>query len=243
MIIILIRTFILYMVVLFVLRIMGKGELSKMDPFQMVILFMIAELASLPIESPDVSLLNGVTALFTLLFLQVSISVLSLKSERFKKIISGTPSILIDKGNLDFREMKRLRISINDLSEQLRLKNFPSLTDLDYAILEVNGDLSVIPSPSKRPVTPSDLSISMKQETLPMVLISDGNLYKESLSRLNISENELKSQLLTMQITHYKEVFLCFADENKKLHIYPNKDPQNLHKHAKTSTTIPKGGK
>lgn len=243
MIIILIRTFILYIIVLFVLRVMGKGELSKMDPFQMVILFMIAELASLPIESPDVSLLNGITALFTLLFLQVLISVISLKSERFKKIISGSPSILIDKGNMDFREMKRLRISINDLIEQLRLKNFPSLADLDYAILEVNGDLSVIPSPSKRPVTPSDLSISMKEETLPMVLISDGNLYKENLCRLNISENELKSQLLTQQITQYKQVFLCFSDEKKQLHVYPHNDPIHSRKHTISELTNSKGGK
>ncbi|WP_324822535.1 DUF421 domain-containing protein [Sinanaerobacter sp. ZZT-01] len=231
MIIILIRTFILYLVVLFVLRVMGKGELSKMDPFQMVILFMIAELASLPIESPDVSLLNGVTALFSLLFLQVLISIISLKSERFKKIISGTPSILIDRGALDLREMKRLRISIDDLIEQLRLKNYPSIADLDYAILEVNGDLSVIPSPNKRPATPSDLSINMKEETLPMVLIADGNLYRQNLSRLNITENELKGELLTQKITNYKDVFLCYADEKKTLHIYQHDDPTNPVKH------------
>jgi len=211
---------------------MGKGELSKMDPFQMVILFMIAELASLPIESPDVSLLNGVTALFSLLFLQVLISIISLKSERFKKIISGTPSILIDRGALDLREMKRLRISIDDLIEQLRLKNYPSIADLDYAILEVNGDLSVIPSPNKRPATPSDLSINMKEETLPMVLIADGNLYRQNLSRLNITENELKGELLTQKITHYKDVFLCYADEKKTLHIYQHDDPTNPVKHV-----------
>lgn len=238
MIIILIRTFLLYLVVLFVLRVMGKGELSKMDPFQMVILFMIAELASLPIESPDVSLLNGVTALFSLLFLQVLISVLSLKSERFKKIITGTPSILIDKGALDLREMKRLRISIDDLVEQLRLKNYPSIADLDYAVLEVNGDLSVIPTPNKRPVTPSDLSITMKEETIPMVLISDGVLYMQNLSRLGISENELKSELLKQKITHYKNVFLCYADEKKTLHIYQHNDSKNPIKHI-----VKEGGK
>ncbi|WP_206459735.1 DUF421 domain-containing protein [Anaerovorax sp. IOR16] len=238
MIIILIRTFILYLVVLFVLRVMGKGELSKMDPFQMVILFMIAELASLPIESPDVSLLNGVTALFSLLFLQVLISVLSLKSERFKKIITGTPSILIDKGALDLREMKRLRISIDDLVEQLRLKNYPSIADLDYAVLEVNGDLSVIPTPNKRPVTPSDLSITMKEETIPMVLISDGVLYMQNLCHLGISENELKSELLKQQITHYKNVFLCYADEKKNLHIYQHNDSKNPIKHI-----VKEGGK
>ena len=231
MLIILFRTFLLYLIVLFVLRVMGKGELSKMDPFQMVILFMIAELASLPIESPDVSILTGITALFTLLFLQVLISYVSLKWEPFKRLINGKPSILIDKGSIDVKELNRLRISINDLTEQLRLKNFPSIADLDYAILEVNGDLSVIPTPDKRPLTPADLSIAKSRESLPMVLISDGYIYEENLAKLDITENQLKSQLLSLEISHYSQVFLCFADEKKKLHVYPKKDkPQRIQK-------------
>lgn len=230
MLIILIRTFILYIIVLFVLRVMGKGELSKMDPFQMVILFMIAELASLPIESPDVSILTGITALATLLFLQVLISVISLKNEKFKRLINGKPSILIDKGNIDVKELNRLRISINDLTEQLRLKNYPSLADLDYAILEVNGDISVIPTPEKRALTPSDLSISPGSEMLPMVLISDGSLYNGNLAKIGLTEDQLKSDLLTMSITDYKQVFLCFSDEKKKLHVYPN--DKNLDRHT-----------
>lgn len=227
MLIILIRTFILYVLVLFVLRVMGKGELSKMDPFQMVILFMIAELASLPIESPDVSILTGITALVTLLFLQVLISVISLKCERFKQFINGKPSILIDKGNIDKKELNRLRISINDLTEQLRLKNYPSIADLDYAILEVNGDLSVIPTPEKRALTPSDLSITPGEETLPMVFISDGTLYKGNLSKIGIPEEQLKSELLTLGITDYSQVFLCFGDEKQKIHVYPKKENAN----------------
>lgn len=219
--IILIRTIILYVVVLLVLRIMGKAELSKMDPFQMVILFMIAELAALPIESPTVSLISGITALLSLLFLQVLFSYISLKSERFKRLINGTPSVLIDKGTIDLNEMNRLRISINDLTEQLRLKNAPSIADLDYAILEVNGDLTVIPAPDKRPLTPSDLSITKQSETLPMVLISDGTLYNRNLDSLGITENQLKSELMTYQLTSYEQVLLCFSDEQKQLHIYP----------------------
>lgn len=223
MLIVLIRTLFLYLIVLFVLRVMGKGELSKMDPFQMVILFMIAELASLPIESPDVSILTGVTALITLLFLQVLISFISLKSERFKRIISGKPSILIDKGVIDVKELNRLRISINDLTEQLRLKNYPSIADLNYAILEVNGDLSVIPTPQKRALTPEDMSMTVAPEALPVVLISDGNLYGANLKRAGLTEDQLKGQLLSMDICDYKEVFLCFSDEKQKLHLYPHK--------------------
>lgn len=218
---ILIRTFILYLAVLFVLRVMGKGELSKMDPFQMVILFMIAELASLPIESPDVSILTGISALVALMFLQVLISMLSLKSDKFKQLINGKPSVLIEKGAIDIKEMKRLRISIDDLTQQLRLKNYPSISDLDYAVLEVNGDLSVIPTPQKRAMNPSDLSLSPGEEFLPVVLVSDGHLFKKNLQRSGIAEELLKSQLLTLDITDYQQIFLCFADEKQKIHVYP----------------------
>ena len=137
--IVLIRTFILYFIVLFAIRIMGKSELSKMSPFQMVVIFMIAELAAIPIESPTVSFISGVIAIFTLLFLQVLISYISIKSEKFKNFINGRPSVIIENGQINQEEMRRLRISINDLMEQLRLGNTPNVADVNYAVLESNG--------------------------------------------------------------------------------------------------------
>ncbi len=138
--IILIRTVILYMVILFVIRIMGKAELSKMSPFQLIVSFMIAELAAIPIESPDVSMITGVTAIFTLLFLQVFISFLSIKSERIKNIFSGTPSIIIDNGEINLKEMKKLRITTNDLLEQLRARGirFAAASGRAYYTLREN---------------------------------------------------------------------------------------------------------
>ena len=128
MLIILIRTIVLYFIILFVMRVMGKAELSKMSPFQMIVSFMIAELAAMPIESPDISMISGVTAIFTLLFLQVLISLLSIKSERLKNLFSGSPSILIEKGKINKKEMKRLRLTISDLLEALRIGGSPSLS-------------------------------------------------------------------------------------------------------------------
>lgn len=223
MVIILVRTAILYAIVLFVIRLMGKSELSKMDPFQMVIIFMIAELAAIPIESPAVSLLSGVTAIFTLLFLQVVISLISLKSEKFKNLCSGKPSVLINQGKIDEQELKKLRISINDLTEQLRLKNAPSLADVDYAVLEANGDLSVIQKPEKRPLTPEDMNIKKSQEKIPMVIISDGTLYPSNLAHFGYDENYLQNELSKVGISNYQQVFLCLADESGKLHIYENR--------------------
>jgi len=219
--IILIRTVILYFVVLFVIRIMGKAELSNLDPFQMVVLFMIAELAAIPIESTNIAVLNGVTAILTLLLLEVVISVIALKSEKFNNFINGKPSILIDKGKIDEKELVKLRITLDDLAEQLRLKNISSMADVDYAVLESNGDLSVIPKPEKRPLTPEDMNINMNDTVMPMILIADGSLYHNNLSRIEKDENYLKKELNKLNISDYSQVFLCFFDEDSQLHVYP----------------------
>ena len=221
MLIILIRTIILYFIVLFVIRVMGKAELSKMDPFEMIILFMIAELAAIPIESLDIPLINGAAAILTLLFLEVIISFLSTKSQRINAMLNGKPSIIIDRGNINDKALKDQRITIDDLMEQLRLKNFASLADVDYAVLEANGDLSVIPKPDKTPLTPKDMNIVTSSKIMPMVLISDGVLYDKNLKLLGKEESYLKKELSKIKITDYSQVFLCFYDENRQLHVYP----------------------
>jgi uncharacterized membrane protein YcaP (DUF421 family) len=221
MLIILIRTMILYFVVLFVIRVMGKAELSKMDPFEMIILFMIAELAAIPIESLDIPLLNGVAAILTLLFLEVSLSFLSIKSKRINSLLNGKPSVIIDKGRINEKELKSQRITLDDLMQQLRLKNYPSMADVDYAVLEANGDLSVIPKPEKAPLTPADMDLAASSEVIPMVLISDGALYQNNLKRFGKEETYLKKELLKAKITEYSQVFLCFCDEKGQLHVYP----------------------
>ncbi len=215
MLIILIRTVILYLLVLFVIRVMGKGELSRMGPFEMIILFMIAELAAIPIESTDIPLLNGAAAIVTLLFLEVSLSFLSTKSAKICTLLNGKPSILIDGGKITKRNESQ-RITVNDLMEQLRLKNHPSIADVNYAMLEANGELSVIPKPEKAPSTRSDVGAAVSPEAMPLVLVSDGTLYRNSLQALGKDENYLKQELSKVNIQDYSQVFLCFSDENSK---------------------------
>lgn len=227
MLIILIRTIILYFLVLFVIRVMGKAELSKMDPFEMVVLFMMAELAAIPIESLDIPLLNGAAAILTLLFLEVVLSFLSVKSRRINNLLNGKPSILINKSSINEKEMKNQRITIDDLMQQLRLKNFPSLSDVEYAILEANGDVSVIPKPDKASLTPSDMKIPTSSGMLPMILVSDGTVYKENLKLLGRDESYLQRELSRAGIRQISQVFLCFSDENRRLHVYPKGESRN----------------
>lgn len=207
MIIVCIRTFIVYLVILFTLRIMGKSELSKMSTFQMVILFMIAELASIPIDSPSVSLINGIVAIITLLFLEVLLSYLSIKHEKFKNLINGKPSIIIDQGMINVKEMRRLRITINDLFEQLRIEDCPSLNEVDYAVMESNGELSIIQK--------------NEQKKLPLILISDGVIYETNLKKIKLTSKELYRILQSKGITQIKQVFVAFYDENQQIHVYP----------------------
>ncbi len=205
-----IRTFIIYMVVLLALRIMGKSELSKTSTFQMVILFMIAELAALPIDSPSSSLINGVAAIFTLLFLQVLLSYISIKSEKMKNFINGKPSVIIDQGRLNVMEMKRLRITVNELFEQLRIQDCPAISDVAYAVMESNGELSVIEQ------SPSD--------ALPLILINDGVIYRNNLSKAGMDESQLFSILKSKGIDSLQQVFVAFYDTDQQLHVFPFPD-------------------
>ena len=204
---VLIRTILLYFIVLFVLRVMGKSELSKMSPFQLIVIFMIAELASIPIESPDVSMITGITSIFTLLFLQVLISFLSIKSERLKNFFSGRPSVLIDKGEL-----------------KLRIGNTPSISEVEYAIMESNGDLSIIPKASKKPLTAEDMSVIKTREIMPSVIISDGVLYHSNMCSSGWTENSINKALTEAGIRGQDSVFLAFCDENAKLHVFIAED-------------------
>lgn len=236
--IIFIRTIILYFIALFVIRIMGKAELSKMSPFQLIIVFMIAELASIPIESPDVSMITGVTAIFTLMFLQVLISSLSLKSEKLKNFFSGKPSVLIDKGQINQKELKKLRITINDLMEQLRIGNAASISEVEYAIMESNGELSIIQKAGNKPLTAEDMSIEKPREIMPVVFISDGVMYRKNVAQAEWTEKQLTDKLSSLGISDYTKVFLAFCDGNSKLHVFMSDSAEVLAKEVTSITEV-----
>ena len=207
MLIITVRTVIIYFVILFAVRLMGKSELSKMSAFQMVVIFMIAELGAIPIDDPSLSLLNGMISICTLIFLQVLISWLSTKSEFFKNIINGAPSILIDGGRINIHELKQPRITLTDFMEQLRIEGYPSPNQIQYAIMESNGQLSIIPKDDKN-------------HGLPLILVSDGTLYPQNFDMAKISENKFKKKLQEADIDDLNDVFLSVFDEKGKVRVY-----------------------
>lgn len=220
MLIVAIRTCILYGVVLLAVRVMGKSELSRMSPFQMVISFMIAELAAMPIDSASTSLINGVMAIFTLMFLQVLISWLSIKSEKFKNFVSGKPSILIEDGKINVQELERQRITNTDLMEQLRIADCPSINHVRHAILETSGQLSIITKADQRPVTCGDISLNVRESLLPMLIVSDGTVYHKNLRMAGLTEEMFTKKLASAGVESIEDIFIAFCDERKKIHVY-----------------------
>lgn len=218
MLVLLIRTLILYILVVIVMRIMGKRQIGQLQPFEFVVTLMLSELAAIPMENKGVPLINGVIPILTILGMQIILSYISLKSGKARSIICGTPSVVISNGKIIEKELEKLQYSISDLLEQLRSKNCPNISDVEFGILETNGELSVILKSQKRPITPSDLNISTTYEGMPFTLILDGKVNYNSLERAHLSEEWLINELKKLGINSPQEVFFCSIDTDGKLY-------------------------
>lgn len=221
-----VRAIILYFLVVLIIRLMGKHQIGQLQPYELVITIMISELASVPMQDTEIPLINGIIPMFTLLFIQVILSLISMKSPLIRQWISGKPSILVANGQIDQTELSRLRYNLTDLLEQLRLKGFPNIADVNYAILETSGKLSVIPKSQNRPVEPEDLKLTTVEEGLPALLIEDGLLKTANLAKNNISEVWLLDQLQRLGFTAFDQIFLASCDASGKLFVQPKSFPK-----------------
>lgn len=210
--IVLIRTIILYFIVIIAMRIMGKKQIGQLEPFELAITIMISELASLPMQDTEVPLIHGVIPIITLIVLQASLVILQLKSEKLRNIVNGKPSILIEDGQIDINELKHQKFNINDLMEELRLQGFYNIQDVQYAILETSGQLSIIPKTDSTPVTKQDLNIKTKQDSLPITLILDGKTNHENLKLVKMTEDKLLSKLKSSGVNSVDEIFIALIN-------------------------------
>ena len=194
MIITLIRTIVLYILVLVVMRLMGKREIGQMQPFELAISIMIADLAATPMAETGIPITNGIMPILGLLVMHLVISMINLKSTKAREIICGKPSILIFRGKVDEKVLKRERFTINELEERLRDNNIFNIGDVEYAVLETSGQVTVIPKPNKRPTTPEDFNIEPKYEGIPYDLVVDGKVMYKNLEKLGKNYVWLKKQ-------------------------------------------------
>ena len=184
MLIIFFRAIFLYIVVLFVMRLMGKREIGQMQPFELAISIMIADLAATPMAETGIPISNGIVPILGLLVMHLVISTLNIKSTKAREIICGKPSILIYRGKIDEKVLRKERFTINELEERLRDNNIFNIGDVDYAILETSGQVTVIPKPSKRSTTPADFNIEPEYEGISYDLVVDGKVMYKNLEKI-----------------------------------------------------------
>lgn len=213
----LVRTLILFAVVVVGLRLMGKRQIGQLQPYELVIIIMLSALAAIPMQNSGVPLISGLVPIVTLIVVHVALSYATLKSESARGIICGTPSVLIENGKIVEREMTRLRYNINELLEQLRAKNIPNIADVEFAILETSGHLSVIPKSQKRPVAPEDMHLPTKYEGLPVTLIIDGHVFQKNLAKISLGEEWLRSELMKFNVRDPGDVLFASLDTEGKL--------------------------
>jgi uncharacterized membrane protein YcaP (DUF421 family) len=196
---------------------MGKRQIAELQPFELVVAIMISELAAVPMADTEIPLLDGIIPILTLLLSQVTLAYWTLKSNKARTFICGRPSVLIQDGKIMENELRRLRININDLLEQLRVKNFPNISDVDYAVLETNGQISVIPKGDSRPVITKDLGIAANNPGLPLALVIDGTVITHNMLKFNLTEEELLEKLNNHGIKNLKELLFASIDNTQNI--------------------------
>lgn len=211
---IILKTAIIYIVLFFAMRVMGQRQSGQLQPYELVITLIIAEVAATPMDNPGTPLFYGLVPAGTLILLYYIISFICLKSRKARTFICGTPTILIHNGKVQYSEIKRIGYNLNDMVEQLRLKGETSIPDIHYAILETNGQLSVLPFGSKKPATPSDMNLEVPEKnTLCSAVVLDGRFNPPTMQRLNLDEQKAKKLLHTLGYSDLKEVVILTLSE------------------------------
>ena len=189
------RAIVLYLIVLVVMRLMGKREIGQLQPFELAISIMIADLASIPMTEIGIPIFNGIVPILGLLVMHLILSLINLKSLKAREIICGKPSILTYRGKINEKELKKERFTINELEERLRGNNVVNLGDVEYAILETSGQVTVIQKPEKRNTIPEDFNIVPEYEGIPYDLVVDGKVMNKNLKAIGKNYNWLKKQV------------------------------------------------
>ena len=207
-----IRTLIIYAIVVFSLRLMGKRQIGQLQPSELVVAIMISDLATMPMSDVSIPLLYGIVPIFTLVICEMVLSFISLKSEYIRVMLNGKPQLLIKNGKLLRKELLTSRINTDDLMEELRKAGYFSLSDIDTVILETGGTISVIPTAEAAPPTNKDLNLKPAKQEIPYMFISDGKIRRSELKRSGKDEKWISKILKKNGISHVKDVFILSED-------------------------------
>ena len=210
----LIRTVILYLILIVGLRLTGKRQIGELEPIELVLTMLLSDLASVPMQDFGIPLLNGIVPILTLLSMSMLLSYLNLRSVRFRNLVCGQPAVIIRNGRLEQSAMRRNRLTLDELFEALRGQGITDLGDVKYAILETSGQLSVLLRASRQPATPEQMDLSVEDDVyLPTVLINDGRLLRENLQQMQLDDEWLHGQLRQCRARTPSDIFLLTVDE------------------------------
>lgn len=236
MIAVLIRAVVLVCFAVLAMRLMGKRQIGQLQPFELVIAIMIADLASTPMESLDIPLWRGIAPLLVTVALHQLFTLLSLKSQRLRAFFSGRPTVVIRDGKIDHAALEKLCFNLNDLLEELRSSGIRTPSEAGTAIMETSGKLSVFPNAADRPLTPRDLALSPDYEGVPLTLIMDGRVERSNLALLGKGEAWLRQRVRELGFDATRQVLLCYLDTDGRItaHAYGDQPPSS-------AQAIPKG--
>lgn len=216
-----VRTVILYLLLIAAIRLMGKKQVGELEPTELVLAMLISDLASVPMQDFGIPLLFGVLPIVVLLCINLSLSVLTMKSVGLRTLLCGRPSVIVDHGILLQREMERNRFTVDELMEELRLQGITNPDSVKYAILENSGQVSVILNDKETPVTPEQLNLSVEEDGLPVILISDGQLQRRNLRSMDKDAAWLNGLLRERGLSGVRDVFLLTLDEKGNVFCAP----------------------
>ena len=212
---VLIRSVVLYLCIMLFMRLMGKRQLGELQPAELVISVLISNIVSLPVEDPNVPLLMGIIPVAMLVGLELIVSVLSLRFRSIRTLMGGNPVVIIHNGVIDQGALKTLRFSIDDLMESLRSQGIFDLSQIQYAIVETNGTVSILPYEKDSPVTPTQLKLTLAPREVPVVVISDGMVLEDGLRGASMSRKQL-NRILEKEQVSVRDVFLFSADKSHR---------------------------
>ena len=210
-----IRTLIMYFIIITAIRLMGKRQIGDLQPSDLVVTILISEIAAIPIQDTEIPIIYGILATATLVILEVLTSIIAMKSINFRRIIYGRSAVIIENGTIDQKMLKKLRITVPDLMEVLRNQEVFDINEIAFAILETNGQMSVLLKPQFQTASVSDINGQCQPTTMPCLIVSDGKLLTKAMEKYNITKekvnNEIKKQNLKL-----KDIFLMTVDQDGK---------------------------
>ncbi len=222
------RTLILFTLVIISMRIMGKRQIGQLQPYELAVLIMVSALAAVPMEDIAIPLFYSIIPITLLVVFQVFTSYAAQRSEKVRSVVCGRPSIIIQNGKIIESELRTMHLNINDLLEQLRICGYHNITDVEFAIFETNGDLSIIPKSQCRPLQPRDLQIETGYEGVPHPLIVDGNINHENLGKTGLDLLWLQNEMNKLGVGDPKDVLFATLDTEGQLFVQRKEENKSL---------------